>query len=773
MSDLTSALAFYLVSLLVAIAVLPLVVVLCSPLADRGTSIARPLSLLALVWPVWLLSSVFPDVFDISRRSLWIWLGLLALVSWTFGIRRKSIDRDIWRGAIRSELVVFASYVLYLGYRGFIPSANLFEQPFNLMMLSSTMKSNAVPPPDAWLSGYPINYYYLNYQILGSLAKMGDLTPWFSFNPALALTVGMVISCVAGLARNALAGVGIRKHLGRLTTLAVAIVVFLGTPYMAIRAFYDPEILESVMSRTEEIDRSYRLLPAEPVATITEPVWVSLRTANLHPHLMTLPYLATMLAIGLMFLIPASPLRTRTLALRAGICGIVIGALLPQNSWDYPTGVAIVAICILLGRHGEAAGYRIISVGMLVIVSIAAWIPFQLDLYTPLAADGDSLPAWLRDLPFVGDILRSIRFNDGPRSTFSQYFSFVGWFWAILLAFAVSAYLRDRSMRQRPGSDIAVALASVILIVISLVDSTPVVAAAGIPVVLAIAIILQRREISLDTAILALTALGFGFTIVTEYLFLDDIVGSRVNTVFKYYYQATLFLSLAAVLALAVMLPRVQVRVAWRATASVLVAIVSLMGSIGPIAGFRDIVIAQNPEVEWRGLDALQYVVDGNPGERAAIEWLWKNASSEDVMLAAGGCATQVEIGRPAAASGVPTLLGWAGHEWTWRFGNSIFTNDPETNQIGTIVRRALLIPDIFTNLRPANLSFYGITLIYVGSAETSGVPNASGTSGSEPFTNVCAPGPFPVVNDPAWPGEGWIEVFNEDGVRIYRRNNT
>jgi YYY domain-containing protein len=771
MSDLTSALVFYLVSLVAMLAVLPMVILLCRPLADRGTSIARPLSLLALVWPIWLLSGVFPGAFDISRRSLWICLALLAAVSWAVGWWRKAFDRDAWRDAIRSELIFIAGFVLYLGYRGLIPAANLFEQPFNLMMLSSTMKSDAVPPPDGWLSGYPINYYYLNYQILGAVAKMGNLTPWFSFNPALALTVGMAISCAAGLARNILAAFGFRRRLGSLVALAVAIVVFLGTPYMAIRAIADPGIFGNSVISEAATDRSYRLLPAEPVPTITESIWVSVRNANLHPHLMTLPYLVTMLAIGLMFLAPATWFGTRLLVVRAGNCGIAIGALLPQNSWDYPTVVAIVAFCILLGRHGASIANRLLSVAVLAIVSIAAWLPFQQELYTPLSADGDSLPGWLRDLPFAGEILASIRFNDGPRTTFAQYFSFTGFFWAILLAFGVTAYLRDRRVRTRTGVDIAVVLASVILIAISLVDSTPVVAAAGIPVLLSVAVILQRREISLDTTILALTAIGFGFTIVTEYLYLDDIVGSRVNTVFKYYYQATLFLGIASAMAVADVLSVANVSVQWRKMTIALSGLVILLGSVGPIIGFRDHINRMNPEFEWNGLNALHNVRLDDPGEYAAIGWLWENASAEDVILAAGGCHTLLAIGRPSAGSGVPQLLGWAGHEWTWRFGNPIFTNDPVTGAPGEIVQRTTLIPFIFDTVQTTNLEFYDISLIYVGKAESLGIPNATGPNGLEPFTNVCAPGPFPAVHDPEWPGAGWTEVFNQDGSRIYRRD--
>jgi hypothetical protein len=56
----------------------------------------------------------------------------------------------------------------------------------------------------------------------------------------------------------------------------------------------------------------------------------------------------------------------------------------------------------------------------------------------------------------------------------------------------------------------------------------------------------------------------------------------------------------------------------------------------------------------------------------------------------------------------------------------------------------------------------YDATLLYVGSFERIGAG-----------TDCEKAGPYPSVNDPAFPGPGWEEVFASGDARIYRRIET
>ncbi len=133
------------------------------------------------------------------------------------------------------------------------------------------------------------------------------------------------------------------------------------------------------------------------------------------------------------------------------------------------------------------------------------------------------------------------------------------------------------------------------------------------------------------------------------------------------------------------------------------------------------------------------------------------------MVLSAGGCEFTRNVGITASGSGIPTILGWEGHENQWHLGQEGFRAD-------TVVRTSA-INELWNSLDPALLDEYGVTLIFIGPLELHGrhVP------GDElDTTDICAPGPFPNASNPEFPGEGWTEVYSNDaGVRIYRRDET
>ena len=65
-------------------------------------------------------------------------------------------------------------------------------------------------------------------------------------------------------------------------------------------------------------------------------------------------------------------------------------------------------------------------------------------------------------------------------------------------------------------------------------------------------------------------------------------------------------------------------------------------------------------------LDGLAYARAGNPDEMQATRWLADNAPDGAVIVESTG-GQYSEYGRISARTGIPTLLGWAGHERQWR----------------------------------------------------------------------------------------------------------
>ena len=83
---------WYLVLAAVTWAFLPAVSWICRPLADRGATLARPIALLAAVYPAWLLASARAAPFSGSVVAAVV--ALVAVLGWALLLGRRLVDRS-------------------------------------------------------------------------------------------------------------------------------------------------------------------------------------------------------------------------------------------------------------------------------------------------------------------------------------------------------------------------------------------------------------------------------------------------------------------------------------------------------------------------------------------------------------------------------------------------------------------------------------------------------------------------------------------------------
>ena len=166
--------------------------------------------------------------------------------------------------------------------------------------------------------------------------------------------------------------------------------------------------------------------------------------------------------------------------------------------------------------------------------------------------------------------------------------------------------------------------------------------------------------------VLLMAGTAFLLTFAVEWIYLKDTFGVRMNTVFKFYYQAWVLMALASAYAV-VDVGRWTTSQGRRALIGHLlsVAIVLLVG-----AGLVYTVVAGYSKANgFQGettLDGLAYLRRFQPDDAAAIDWLQANVKGAPVVLeAAGGSYSQYN--RVSMVTGLPTLLGWDGHELQWR----------------------------------------------------------------------------------------------------------
>lgn len=161
---------------------------------------------------------------------------------------------------------------------------------------------------------------------------------------------------------------------------------------------------------------------------------------------------------------------------------------------------------------------------------------------------------------------------------------------------------------------------------------------------------------------LGCVAAGMALALVPEFVFVRDLFNSRMNTVFKLFFQAWVFLAFGGVYAVHSVVanwPR-RLAAAWAVPALVLVcasALYPLQALYTRTDGFALRPIS---------LDGLGAWSTHYPHDLAAVHWLRQNAPAGSVIVEAYGGAYEHK-GRISMATGLPAVLGWEGHEHQWR----------------------------------------------------------------------------------------------------------
>jgi uncharacterized membrane protein len=167
--------------------------------------------------------------------------------------------------------------------------------------------------------------------------------------------------------------------------------------------------------------------------------------------------------------------------------------------------------------------------------------------------------------------------------------------------------------------------------------------------------------------VLLLVLLGGLLVLGPEFVYLRDLFGWRMNTIFKFYFQAWLVWSLAAAYASAVLLRRL--RGAWGVLFSLGWVALVVASLAYPVFSLWSKTNGFKPG-EWT-LDSTLYYRRQAPDEMAAIDWLSRAPLGvvAEAVPAEGGSYSQ--YARVATFSGQPGVLGWVGHENQWRGGDN------------------------------------------------------------------------------------------------------
>ncbi|MCL5109243.1 MAG: DUF2298 domain-containing protein [Chloroflexi bacterium] len=725
------------------LAALPLVWWLLPALPGRGLAFAKPLGLLLVGYAIWLGSSF--GLLANRRATLFVLMAVLAAASWgRWGRQAWAWLRANPRHWLYPELVFLAGFALLAAFRAYNPAISGTEKPMDFAFLNAALRAESAPPQDPWLAGYGISYYYFGYYLMAVLVKLAGVAPAVGFNLALAFLFGATAAGSFGLLYSLVAGRAASTVEGEPTPFdgGAAAFALLGPLLLLFLANWEAvfEVLRQTGRLSSEFVRwlNIRDLATAPVGpqwypsdppdtwwwwratrvvgtfdpatgvsgdyTINEFPFFSFLLGDLHPHVMALPFVVFALSLCLAVLRWPRELTAAALGAekgRAVLYVLCFGALGFLNTWDLPVFLGLLALCYALQRAlvsgrplldflGRAAAF---GAGALVVCFLTYW-PFF---------------AWLHSQ--VGGIgLVTVR-------TQWQHLAI---FWGPLLALAFALPLAagdwfDRA-RRNWWAWLAAAVALLALGLAGLTSLAVLLALAGLA-----GLALLRRlpgggpsdspGRSEDVFALALVLLAGLLLAACEVIYVRDGFGNRMNTVFKLYYQSWALLAVAGAYTVYCLgsLRRVLawrgVRLiayrGWLALAAIALAggmVYTLLAPLSKTAGFA------GPAT----LDGLAWLNGANPYEGSAIAWL-QGVEGTPVILEASGA--EYGVGNQGSAfTGLPSVLGWVGHEYQWRGSTTV-----------PAVRKA----DVDAIYRTQDLALaerllrqYGVTYVYVGDSE-------------------------------------------------------
>ena len=287
------------------------------------------------------------------------------------------------------------------------------------------------------MAGETINYYYLGYLIYGTLSRIAGITTWVGYNLALATTASMASVAAGGAAYNV-----VRRGMShRVAWLAAVLggffVVMAGNMRAAVElvrapsATWDQGWWGTVgwASSRVIVDGGQQF-----TETINEFPWFSLLLGDLHPHLTALPFTILAIVLAVSAVLTGSAERPD----RAGwgklvVAGMLVGALYPLNSLDFPTYLVLLVLAIaVVGGWNRRTLEKVAVVG---VASLVAWLPFTLRFVSFAGGDTSQLPSWLQDVPVLPRLLTTIAFYKHERTSVGEFLTVFGLFWIIAMLY--------------------------------------------------------------------------------------------------------------------------------------------------------------------------------------------------------------------------------------------------------------------------------------------------------------------------------------------------
>ncbi len=659
------------------LATLPLTSRAFSTLPDRGYGFAKIVGVVLIGYGSWV--TAMTGFASFGRAAIVVVIVASSVVCWWQWGHPCLVDlRRRWLLVALSEATFLVALGLALMVRSLNPDIVGQEKFMDLALMNAFVAAADLPTHDPWLAGFAMPYYHLGYLFMAVPIKIAGIAPSLGYNLSVAFVFAAAFagtsSVVYALLHRGEDPHAVRVDRAALTfgLLGAGMLMLFGNleavlELVAAWGWGGGEFWRAVGVKNLQAApvpgplpqdptwwwRASRVIPNIEPDGITEFPFFSFLLGDLHPHYVALPIDIMLVGLALVHWRAGASRCTAPLLL---LSALSLGTLVATNTWDAPTFWGLSLSASVLGSW--TAGWP----------SMAAKLPrsllplaLALILIAPYFVGYQSQPL---SLGIVGERTPALSLGIlfGP---------LLGLATGLAAWMLVGARRRGNRIHAPATYGLVVAMAGGVLIALNehtlatLVLLGALLALAGWTALSDPGMLAERRSSGALFGWL-LATLAVAILVAVELVYVHDLFGTRMNTVFKLHYNAWVLLALAGATGLGLLWTRAPTGPrsnACRVIAGSAAALVVATGLVYPVTAVW---------TRWTGFQAPptlagdRFLRVGQPSDHAAIEWLRRNTRPGAIVVEAVG-PDYGEHGRVSAFSGRPTLLGWVGHQLQWR----------------------------------------------------------------------------------------------------------
>ena len=713
---------FFTIELLALISI-PITFFILNKFQYRGFLLNKVFGLLILGYISWLLNSI--QILKFSSNNLWLIIFLGSLISAYLFYRQFQEIKDFfyakWKDIAALEIFYIAAFILFLFIRLLNPDLwHPFrggEKPMDLAYLNAVIKSTYMPPYDPWFSGGYLNYYYFGQYLIGCLVHLTGIPTEISYNLSIPFLYATSASIALTLGINLISfdKSTTKKHIGIIIGFLTFIMVcVLGNLDGLFQVF---SMLTNYINGSQitgfNFWQSSRIMtPDPPGFEINEFPFFTFLFADLHAHLISIPFLLGILCVCLNLIKSTRSLFKEILVLT--FFGLLIGSIRLINTWDFPTSSILCITTLIFSEYIKNGGMNllVVSKGMcqwiyVMLISIILFYPFH-----------QSSINFFNNIELTTNV-----------TTINQLLTIHG-----LHFFIFSSLISLLLIRK-----------NYIIKIFSISKLNPIKISICILILLIIVIFASNYSLTLSLSLIFALLLFSWFFFQSNpdnkqnpsliFSFILTIVGlcliagieifriegdiDRMNTVFKFYLQIWILFSISSGYFIYSIYKKLNKYKTSQSIWLISLSVIILSQSIYPILGTIDRVNDrfQDTDMTLNGYEFtknLKYA-DKNgeinlESEFEAIYWMRNNVEGSPVILEA--FTPSYRLGsRISIHTGLPTIIGWKWHQeqQRWDFKNDIQNRINDVNAIYS---------NINYEIKSEILNRYDVQYIIVGEVE-------------------------------------------------------